>query len=156
MFKTIVVAADGSEDSKRGLALAADLARESQGRLVIAHVEQEVAGKGIAPIPPTEDEIQAEIRKKARKLSEEGIEADVQMTTIRLGGPAHSIVEIADREDADLIVVGSRGHTPLGELLLGSVTHRLLHLAHQPVLVAPRHQRTGAGTPQREEDRATP
>ena len=112
---------------------------------MIAHIEQEVVGKGGGPIPPTEDEIQADVRKKAEELSSQGLETDVQMKTIMLGGPAHSIAEIADREGADLIVVGSRGHTPFGELLLGSVTHRLLHIAHQPVLVAPRRQRSGDG-----------
>lgn len=154
MFRTIVCAVDGSEDSERGLALATELARESNGRIVIAHVEQDVVGKGGGPIPATEDEIQAEVRKKADDLSKQGIETDVQMRTIMLGGPAHSIVEIADREGADLIVVGSRGHTPFGELLLGSVTHRLLHMAHQPVLVAPRSQRAGNGVPAHREEHA--
>ena len=137
MFKTIVLALDGSEGSRRAIPVAAELARQNGGRIVIAHVEQHVAGKGGAPIPITEDEIQAEIRKQADKLSTDGIETSVEMRNVMLGGPAHPIAEIAEEANADLIVAGTRGHSPVAGLLLGSVTQRLLHIARSPVLVVP-------------------
>jgi nucleotide-binding universal stress UspA family protein len=59
------------------------------------------------------------------------------MQTVRIGGPAHVIAEIADSVDADLIVVGTRGRAPVSEILLGSVPIQLLHVAHRPVLVVP-------------------
>jgi nucleotide-binding universal stress UspA family protein len=137
MFKTIVLALDGSEGSRRAIPVAAELARQNGGRIVIAHVEQDVAGKGGAPIPVTEDEIQAEIRKQADQLSTDGIETSVEMRNVMLGGPAHPIAEIAEEANADLIVAGTRGHSPVAGLLLGSVTQRLLHIARSPVLVVP-------------------
>ncbi|HEX6584268.1 MAG TPA: universal stress protein [Thermoleophilaceae bacterium] len=137
MFKTIVLALDGSEESRQALPLAAELARQDGARIVIAHVQEDVVGKGGGPIVATEDEIQAEIRKQGEELSAEGIETSVEMREIMLGGPAHAIVEIADGAGADLIVVGTRGHSPVAGLLLGSVTQRLLHIARCPVLVAP-------------------
>ena len=59
------------------------------------------------------------------------------MREVMLGGPRPAIVEIAEEANADLIVAGTRGHSPLAGLLLGSVTQRLLHIARCPVLVAP-------------------
>ena len=134
MFKTIVLALDGSEESRQALPLATELARQDGARIVIAHAEQ--VGRG-GPIPANEDEIQAEIRKQAEELSAGGIETSVEMRNVMLGGPAHAIAEIADGANADLIVVGTRGHSAVAGLLLGSVTQRLLHLARCPVLVAP-------------------
>jgi nucleotide-binding universal stress UspA family protein len=54
-----------------------------------------------------------------------------------VGGPAKSIADVAEEEGADLIVIGTRGHTGLPRIALGSVTQRLLHLAHRPVLAIP-------------------
>jgi nucleotide-binding universal stress UspA family protein len=137
VFKTIVLALDGSDESRQALPLATELARQDDARIVIAHVEQDVVGKGGGPIPATEDEIQAEIRKQAEALSAGGIETSVEMRNVMLGGPAHAIAEIADGANADLIVVGTRGHSAVAGLFLGSVTQRLLHIARCPVLVAP-------------------
>ena len=54
-----------------------------------------------------------------------------------MSGAAHTIAEEAKEAGADLIVVGTRGHTALAGLLLGSVTQRLLHIAPCPVLAVP-------------------
>ncbi len=54
-----------------------------------------------------------------------------------LGGPAHSIEDIAEAAGADVIVVGAKGRSGIAGLLLGSVPDRLLHIAKRPVLVIP-------------------
>lgn len=137
MFKTIVLALDGSEGSRRALGLVRELAQRDNSRVVIAHAEEHIAGKGGATIEATEPDIQAEIRRKAEELSAQGIETSVEMRSVMLSGPAHAIEDIADEAGADLIVIGTRGHSPVAGLLLGSVTQRLLHIAGRPVLVAP-------------------
>jgi nucleotide-binding universal stress UspA family protein len=137
MFKTIVLALDGSDGSKAAIPFARDLAHRDNSKLVVAHVEEEVVGKGGGPIHATEDEIQAEIRKIAEELSDESIYTLMELSSVMLGGPARAITAIADKVDADLIVCGTRGHSAAGSLLVGSVAQKLLHLAHRPVLVVP-------------------
>ena len=54
---------------------------------------------------------------------------------VRTGDPAVQLERAAEETDADLVVVGARGHSVARRLLLGSVSSRLLHHAHRPVLV---------------------
>ena len=54
---------------------------------------------------------------------------------VDFGDPADVILSVADKDGADLIVVGSRGLGEYAELLLGSVSRKILHLAKVPVMV---------------------
>jgi nucleotide-binding universal stress UspA family protein len=138
MFNTILLALDGSEASQRAIPLAEDLAKQSGGRIIVGHVRELMVGRGGGqPINANEDELEASVRATAAKLSEGGIETAVEVATSGMGGPAHALAEIAEREHADVIVAGTRGHAPVTGLLLGSVTQRLLHVAPCPVLVMP-------------------
>jgi len=139
MFKAIVLALDGSDTAKRGIPIAVELAKEGKGKIVIAHVEERMATKGRAPLEADEDEIQAELRAMIKDFAAEGIEASLEMGDVMAGGAgtAHAIADIAERSKADLIVTGTRGHSPVAGLLVGSVTQRLLHIAKQPILVVP-------------------
>ncbi len=56
------------------------------------------------------------------------------------GYPPDAVAEYADTKDADLIVVGSRGRGVLATLVLGSTSHRLVHLAHCDILVVKERQ----------------
>jgi nucleotide-binding universal stress UspA family protein len=144
MFKTIVLALDGSDGSKRAIPFAVELARHDNAKVVIAHVEERIVGKGGGPIHADEPEIQDWVRGEAEKLAAQGIETSVQMASVMVGGPAHAIDKVADEAGADLIVVGTRGHAPVSGLLLGSVTQRLLHIARCPVLAVPPGARQAA------------
>ncbi len=95
------------------------------------------AAKGGEVPPPDEDEIRAEIKQQAEDLSKRGIPVEVEFAETVLGGPAHATADIADRTGAELIVAGTRGHTSVAGVLLGSATHRLLHIAKRPVLAVP-------------------
>jgi nucleotide-binding universal stress UspA family protein len=66
-------------------------------------------------------------------LDEVGVEYD---TRIEYGHTAETIVRVANEEQIDLIVMGSRGLTAASALLLGSVSHKVLHAIHdKPVLI---------------------
>jgi nucleotide-binding universal stress UspA family protein len=137
----IIWATDGSSGAELALPLAKGLAQAHGARLVVVHVDESmvpVARGGGYSVNVDEDEVQVAIRKRVEDLKREGLDATLQAARVSMGGAAHVIAEIADKEGADLIATGTRGHGPVSGLLLGSVTHRLLQIAHCPVLVVPR------------------
>jgi nucleotide-binding universal stress UspA family protein len=137
MFKTIVLGLDGSESSDHALRYATTLAREQGSSVRIVHVIEVFAGRGGGLVHLDEDEIKAKIAAQTKGLVDAGIDAELELHAAMAGGPAHVIAEVAARINADLIVTGTRGHTAMAGILLGSVAHRLLHVAHCPLLVIP-------------------
>jgi nucleotide-binding universal stress UspA family protein len=140
MFKRVVWATDGSEDADRSLSQAKTLAADGGGALIVVHCEEmTLPGKGGGSFPrnANEDDLQEKIKRQVAELSSEGIEASLRLTRAAVGGAGHAIADIASEEKADVIVVGTRGHTVLVGLLVGSVVQRLLHIATCPVLVVP-------------------
>lgn len=71
-----------------------------------------------------------------RTLSALGLPEDRVVTEVQVGEPAEEIVDLARLEGYELIVLGCRGIGQMKELLIGSVSHRVLHTAPCPVLVA--------------------
>jgi nucleotide-binding universal stress UspA family protein len=140
MFKLILWATDGSQHADRALELAKSLASQYGASLLVFHSVEFLTGpgaRGAFPEAPDEDERQAKIAQQVKELSEQGLKADLKVVHGGVSGAAHTIAEEAKEAGADLIVVGTRGHTALAGLLLGSVTQRLLHIAPCPVLAVP-------------------
>jgi nucleotide-binding universal stress UspA family protein len=116
------------------------LASADGSSVVVCHSIVAMAGPGAHGYTAMvdEDDIEARVERQAEELARDGVDATVRIVGGDFRrGVAHEIVDVADAEGADLIVAGTRGHTALGGLLLGSVTQRLLHIAHCPVLVVP-------------------
>lgn len=138
MFKQVVWASDGSDAADRALELARTLVQDSEGELLCVHCKEIFAGRGGAfTANVDEDKLQEKIEAQVEQLTHNGIKATLETAATPVGGAAHVIADAAQERDADVIVVGTRGRTPLGGLLLGSVTQRLLHIARCPVLAVP-------------------
>lgn len=140
MFNKIIWATDGSEHADRALELAKSLVSGDGGELVALHSVEVLAGpgsRGAFPEDPADDELQAKISKQVSDLVQQGVRAELKVVQGGVTGAAHTIARVAEQEGADLIVVGTRGHTALAGLLLGGVTQRLLHITPCPVLVVP-------------------
>jgi nucleotide-binding universal stress UspA family protein len=139
MFKTIVWATDGSENADRALPYVRSLAQSHEATLVVAHVVEKYASHKAAglSIYADEDRVEAKLKQVVAALSDEGFDAELKLVTHVGPQPAHEVAKIARDVQADVIVVGTRGHTAVAGLLLGSVTMRLLHVAPCPVLSVP-------------------
>ena len=129
----ILLAYDGSEESKRALDAAAALGGEGANVLVVT-VAQPLSTVGFDTVPnPFSEEEQAEVLREAvEALSRKRKKA---VTLAPVAGAVDGIVEAARECDADLIVMGSRGHGALGRALLGSVSRGVIGRAPCSVLV---------------------
>jgi nucleotide-binding universal stress UspA family protein len=129
----IVVGYDGSDHSKQALERAAAIAGDGDQIVVVAAVEPRVDA-GItegAHLDPSEIERRRQDLEEARAvLSKGGIEAE---TILGQGDPGSVVVNAA--EDADLVIVGSRGLNKVQRLLMGSVSSKVVHRAPSDVLV---------------------
>jgi nucleotide-binding universal stress UspA family protein len=146
-MERIVAAIDGSAPSLKAVDFAADLASKYGAELLLFNVARE-----FTPIIDAELEAYARIEHIETLASEVGLAAaETVLAGARLtaqakgatristkssfGDPAEEIIALAKNRQADLIVIGSRGHGRLAGLLLGSVAQKVLAHASCPVLV---------------------
>ena len=145
MYRNILVAVDGSKESKLALADAVDLALESNAKLTLVHVCS--PAPGIIRTTPAGAAVAAELpayHSKVLRQLVDTVPKELPVTTLLLeGNPAHEIVKAAREYEHDLIVIGSRGRGRATAALLGSVSHAVLHEASVPVLVV--HNRPAIG-----------
>jgi nucleotide-binding universal stress UspA family protein len=137
MFERILVGVDGSEPSKRAAGVAADLARKLQTEVVVVHVkERDITWAGGVDLE-TPEEAQDLVDDTVRTLKDLGVSARGEVHSAVYGRAARVILEAANDSGTDVIVMGSRGLSDMAGLVMGSVTHKVLHLARCPVLVVP-------------------
>ena len=138
MFKKIIWATDGSEAAVRALQTALDLTAESNGELIVVHANERLGGRAAgAPVLADEEDVQAALTSKVSELKQSGVDTTFRVVHGTNIDPADLIAGVAKEFDADVIVVGTRGHGRIGGMLLGSVTQRLLHVAPCAVLAVP-------------------
>jgi nucleotide-binding universal stress UspA family protein len=125
-MKTIVVAYNESDPSERAVERAGELATLYDAKLVVTSVIP-VLIDGKAPSGPG-----PELRKASDYLSTKDIEAELVEA---IGDPAEAIVEVAERRNADLIVVGTREPSLVERLLGHSVSEQVQRRAHCDVLI---------------------
>lgn len=138
MFTNVMWATDGSAHADRALGYAIPIALREGATLHAVHVVEKFATGRVAGqnARVDEDEIRAKIQREVADEPEQ-IASVLHMIPGKTGDAAALIAERARELGVDLIVVGTRGHSPLTGAILGSVTQRLLHLAPCPVLAVP-------------------
>lgn len=133
-MRKILVGFDGSEGSEQALNRAMMLIDE-YGELVLLAVVPTPSEKTLV-----DDETYQKLKIKAQNLIDSVIndlgEHDFIITgMIEEGDPATIIIEVSNRIRADLIVLGSKGSSELGNYLIGSVANKVVQYAAKPVMV---------------------
>jgi nucleotide-binding universal stress UspA family protein len=135
MFETILVAIDQSDRAQRVLSMAEDLAKCAGGKVRIVHVRELSSGK-FGPVPKESANWAVSFVDEAVKAMEaDGLVATGVVRDSDAGRVASAILDEAADSDASVIVLGARGLTDLEALVVGSTTHKVLHLGTLPVLV---------------------
>ena len=137
MFQKILLAYDGSEHSKRAVAIAQDIALKYGGMIRIVYAFHPISR--ILGSPTLEDLMQRETaqgneiaKEAAEPLRAAGLDPHIEILE---GPPADAILRVAEVRDVDLIVMGSRGLGNARALFIGSVSHKVLQDATCPVLI---------------------
>jgi nucleotide-binding universal stress UspA family protein len=138
MFDRIVVGTDGSDTAAEAVKTAIELARLSKGKLEIVSAYEPIPqdrlkqeGEGIPGdvtniVNPRED-----VEFVLDKAAAEAKRAEVDVVTHpREGDPADAILDVAEENNADLVMVGNKGMTGARRFLLGSVPNKISH--HSP------------------------
>jgi len=136
-IKKILLAVDGSDHSMKAAEYAVEVAKLTQGEILVLHCHRPFP---ISPGEPYFEMAVAEIQDGTHRildpfialLKKSGVPFSDQIEEGRAGDV---IPKVADIEACDVIVMGSRGRSELKGLVLGSVTHRVLRTAPCPVLV---------------------
>ena len=136
MYERVLAAIDHSEVSERVLAAARDLALLSKGEVWVLHLRERevIARMGTVPSESVA-EADEEVKAATDFLAQAGVTAHAVVRDTLFGHAAREIIEDAHEHDAGVIVMGSRGRGDLTGLVLGSTTHKVIHLADRPVLV---------------------
>lgn len=141
MIQHILVAADGSEGSRRAATFARDLAQATGARITLLHVLEPIPMVnvgfaefyGVTHRQPTEEELN-QLRSALDEMVA-GMPKDRAEVVIEYGSPADTIVAQAKQRGVDLIVMGARGMGAVGRFLVGSVSDRVVHHAECSVTV---------------------
>lgn len=139
MFKTIVVAVDGSDCAKNAVSAACDIAATNGAKMTIVHAPQAETTAFIVGGPvgyhelltaPSHTELEETgnkiVAEAAAIAKEKGCEAETDM---HIGDPVRQVLKIAKDKNADLIVMGRRGLGSVASLFLGSTSQKIQHHA---------------------------
>jgi nucleotide-binding universal stress UspA family protein len=143
--RTVLAAVDFSESSRSALTFAARLAKHGGARLHVVHAQDPLLASAARSAGiDIDDETRAELSAFMQSTPPAG--EWIPFHEVAEGQATAAICEVADRENADVIVVGAHGMSGVGRALFGSTTDGLLRKADHSVLVVP-----DAWTPPRED-----
>jgi len=148
-MKRILIATDGSPAATEAVHMGLEVAREEGADVTFVHVlppdewQHGTRGTALRPIvhPVAIDETETALDEAANAAGRAGVSFDRILVA---GGTVDVILDAAERADADLIVVGSRGQGTVRSALLGSTSLGLLRRSERSVLLV-RGPRDGAG-----------
>jgi nucleotide-binding universal stress UspA family protein len=140
LLQRLLVGVDGSDGSRRAVEWAARMARATGSSVLAVHVltygGELMRDVTLDTMRTWRRDVEHDLKTSwVVPLRDYGIEH--RCIVEESSSPSSGLLEVADRERVELVVVGAQGHGNLAERVLGGVSYRLAHRAHQPVVVVP-------------------
>jgi nucleotide-binding universal stress UspA family protein len=136
MSATIVCGTDGSSEAQRAASVAARLARDLNSAAVLVHVDEDAPKRPFELRWPRPGRATRR-RKMLRAIAEECCFPSETGLRLKRGDPASELLAVAEKDDAELVVVSARGRGPAGPALLGGTASALMRSCPCPVVVVP-------------------
>jgi universal stress protein A len=138
-IRHILAPTDFSDYSKKALSDAFELAQIFGAKLSLLHVLEPSPYLGEFTLPTMGEDLLSDLERQARaalaRVLPEAQNVQIEVTrSVVMGSPSLKIVETAEAEHVDLIVMATHGRTGLSHLLIGSVAERVVRTAPCPVL----------------------
>lgn len=136
MFHRILVAIDSSPHASRVVATAASVASKYGSEIMVVHVQEPVVAETGDHVEALRD-CEELVGWALDELEKQGVHGGAECLpyNLRKTAQGHRIVEAAQAFKADLVILGSRGHSTVAGLIGGSVTRTVMKDAHCSVLV---------------------
>ncbi len=143
MFGSIVVGTDGSETAQEAVRQATELAKAVGARVHVVSAFEPVGNQRLREerqqvpedmqwmVNPRED-VEATLKAAEEQIKEAGVDVE---TFARQGDPADAILDVAEENNSDLIIVGNKGMSGAKRFLLGSVPNKVSHHAPCSVMI---------------------
>ncbi|SOC42385.1 universal stress protein [Ureibacillus acetophenoni] len=137
MYKHILLASDGSENAVRAAKEAVKIASCNEESIIeVVYVVDFDKAKSDVLHSNSSEALEIERRKKNSKVLQYLNDTKIRYkTTILRGNPGPEIVKYANEQKVDLVVIGSRGLNGLQEMMLGSVSHKVMKRVNCPALI---------------------
>jgi nucleotide-binding universal stress UspA family protein len=143
MFGSIVVGTDGSETASEAVRQAIELAKAVGAKVNLVSAFQPVGNQRLreerTQVPDDaqwmvneREDVDATLKQAAERAEEAGVDTE---TFARQGDPADAILDVAEEQNADLIIVGNKGMSGAKRFLLGSVPNKISHHAPCSVMI---------------------
>ena len=140
MYDAVLVPTDGSDGTRTAVEHAIDIATQYDAALHVLYVVDSRVGIAHETTP---DVIFGELEQQGQDAIDDVVaqakaaSVDPIEGVVAQGDPHRAILDYAEAEDIDLVVMGTHGRTGLDHYLLGSVTEKVVRLSEVPVLTVP-------------------
>ena len=131
----ILVAVDGSEYGDKAFEYATQLIKNHRSLLIIVHIIEEYVNIGQSISNELKKDSNRILQEYKTKAEDTGLESSIKIIEDRGFSVAEKILEIAEKEQVDIIVVGTKGQKPSEQFLLGSTSYKIAHYSKCSVII---------------------